>query len=103
MPKATTTATSTRAPRRSVQTWSLDLQAQEKTRNLNVRLPSSMIDDLDILSQHFGVKLPTLVEQIFRVALNSNEDLRRIKAEGVVRAPTTPTTPASVSNTDVHK
>ena len=100
MPKATPATPTTRAPRRSAQTWSLDLQAQEKTRNLNVRLPSSVVDDLDTLTQPFGVKLPTLVERIFRVALDSNEDLKRIKAEATVR---TPSTAATTSNTDAHK
>ena len=97
MPNATAPA---RAPRRSTQTWSLDLQAQEKTRNLNVRLPASVVDDLDILTQHFGVKLPTLVERIFKVALDSNEDLKRIKAQAVVPAPTKA---ASALHADAHK
>ena len=100
MPKATSAATSTRAPRRSAQTWSLDHQAQEKTRNLNVRLPSSVVDDLDLLTQHFGVKLPTLVERIFKVALESNEDLKRIKVQAVVQAPINA---VSAISTEAHK
>ena len=99
MPNVPSAATPTRAPRRSAQTWSLDLQAQEKTRNLNVRLPSSVVDDLDILTQHFGVKLPTLVERIFKVALDSNEDLKKIKAAAVAPTPKV----AVLSTTDTHK
>lgn len=99
MPNEPTVTTTIRAPRRSAQTWSLDLQAQEKTRNLNVRLPASLVDDLDLLTQHFGVKLPTLVERIFKVALDSNEDLKRIKAQAVlpVSGPATSVVPLAVS------
>jgi hypothetical protein len=95
MAGASSTKTTTRATRGAATAWSFDLAPEEGRSNLNVSLPDSLIKDLELLKNHFGTGMPTIVEKSLRQSLSTNTDLARLKAQATAEPkPDTQKTPA---------
>lgn len=67
------------AVRRSGPSWTLDLEREEEKGTLNVRLPKSLIDDIQLLSSHFDSTSQVVVERCLKFALGSNKELQNLK------------------------
>jgi len=71
--------------------WTFDLPREEQKATLSVSLPSSLINDIELLKNHFGAERSSIVEKILRVALDRNADLASLKAQQAQEPAATPT------------
>ena len=81
MPATKPEATAPRAARRAAQSWTLGLAPEEDKGTLNVRVPKSLIDDLELLRGQFDSTTQVVVERCLKFALGSNKELQELKAQ----------------------
>jgi hypothetical protein len=90
MPVSKTETTAARPARRSAQSWTLDLAPEEEKGTLNVRVPKSVIDDIELLRSQFDSTAQVVVERCLKFALSSNRELQELKAKQQHAEATTP-------------
>ena len=81
MPATKPETAAPRTARRSAQSWTLDLAPEEEKGTLNVRVPKSLIDDLELLRGQFDSTTQVVVERCLKFALGSNKELQELKAQ----------------------
>jgi len=79
MPPSKADTSTQRSSRRGAASWSLDLPKEEEKVPLNLKLPKSLHEDVEMLRDNFDTTAAAIVEKCLRFALESNEDLKRLK------------------------